>query len=385
MSNLDYNFVDFNYNSNNREQKEYILPTERPGFYKFNNMINNKQSYISSSINNNEIEYNNIDFDNNNNNYNNQVMNEYNNENINLDIDDNNKELIQQENFDKNNLFKESNSEKTTKINTTNEIARNLIINENMNNDNKNQEESNYENECKLIFSGESKNIPELQIPIIITFSTIIDTNTHLLNFDLILDIIAKNILSIENIENKIIIPKKEDIFLKINGKIYSQLTNIEININEVEKFFENKNFYYYMYYGFKLKQYPLLENDLTDLDNNYITKPSIEELLNPENKYDLKKVENFEIWNKYGKVIFLEPINLSGKIIINEIIKIKDGEIDLNHERVDKLKAKAFLHYNFGYKLEGAYLDNLKHILKSLNGTFVKYENEILEYTINC
>ena len=139
------------------------------------------------------------------------------------------------------------------------------------------------------------------------------------------------------------------------------------------------------MYYGFKLKQYPLLENYLTDLDNNYITKPSIEELLNPENKYDLKKVENFEIWNKYGRVIFLEPINLSGKIIINEIIKIKDGEIDLNHERVDKLKAKAFLHYNFGYKLEGAYLDNLKHILKSLNGTFVKYENEILEYTINC
>ena len=56
-----------------------------------------------------------MDFDNNNNenNYNNQVMNEYNNENINLDIDDNNKELIQQENFDKNNLFKKTNSEKT--------------------------------------------------------------------------------------------------------------------------------------------------------------------------------------------------------------------------------------------------------------------------------
>ena len=93
LSNLDYNFVDFNYNNNNREQKEYILPTERPGFYKFNNMINNKQSYISSSINNNEIEYNNIDFDNNENNYNNQVMNEYNNENINIDINDNSKEI----------------------------------------------------------------------------------------------------------------------------------------------------------------------------------------------------------------------------------------------------------------------------------------------------
>ena len=50
LSNLDYNFVDFNYNANNRKQKEYILPTERPGFLKFNNMINSKQSYISSSI-----------------------------------------------------------------------------------------------------------------------------------------------------------------------------------------------------------------------------------------------------------------------------------------------------------------------------------------------
>ena len=385
LSNLDYNFVDFNYNGNNREQKEYILPTERPGFFKFNNMINNKQTYISSSLNNNnEIEYNNLDLDNNINNNIIQEIDEYNNQNIDADINYNNKELIQKDNIDKNNLFNKPNSEKTTKINTD-EVARNLIINENINNDDKNLETDNLENECKLIFSGESKNIPELQIPIIIRFSTIIDNNSHLLNFDLITDIITKNISSIENIENKIVIPKKEDIFLKINGKIYSQLTNIEININEVEKFYENKNFYYYMYYGFKLKQYPLIENDLTDLDNNYMTKPTIEELLNPDNNYDLKKVENFEIWNKYGKVVFLEPINLSGKIIINDIIKINYGEIDLNHERVDKLKAKAFLHYNFGYKLEGTYLENLIHMLNSLNGTFVKYENEILEYNINC
>ena len=115
------------------------------------------------------------------------------------------------------------------------------------------------------------------------------------------------------------------------------------------------------------------------------MTKPTIEELLNPNNNYNLKRVENFEIWNKYGKVIFIDPIDLSGKIIINDIIKINEGVIDLAHERVDKLKAKAFLFYDFGDKLEGSFLESIEDFLKSFNGTFVKYENKIFEYTINC
>jgi len=41
LSNLDNNFVEFN--TNIREPKEYILPTEKPDFYKFNNIISNKQ------------------------------------------------------------------------------------------------------------------------------------------------------------------------------------------------------------------------------------------------------------------------------------------------------------------------------------------------------
>ena len=390
LSNLDNNFVDFN--TNITGQREYILPTEKPQFSKFNNIITNKQSFMSSSVNNENIYNNNININinvelkNNNINYNYKepylMTNDFNRPIEDLNIIEN-KESIRKENLSKNNLIN-TNSNKTTKINSD-EINRNLfIVDENINNEN-NIKSNNFEKECKLIFSGESNNIPELSTAIIISFSSIILNSENILNFDLILDIIIKNLLSIEDIENKIVIPKKEDIFLKIEGKLYSKLTNTEININKVEKYYEeNKNFYYYIYYGFKIKQYPLLENDLDNLDNKYMTKPTIEELLNPENNYDLKCVENFEIWNKHGKVIFMEPIDLSGKIVINEVIKIKEEEIDLSDIRVDKLKAKAFLHYNFGKKLEGVYLDNLKSTLKTLKGTFVKYENEILEYTIN-
>ena len=114
------------------------------------------------------------------------------------------------------------------------------------------------------------------------------------------------------------------------------------------------------------------------------MTNPSITDLLNPENNYNLKKIENFEIWNKYGKIIFLEPIDLSGKIILNDIIKINKGEIDLSDKRVDKLKARVFLYYDFGDKLEGTFLDNIKYFLKTRNSNYVSYENQILEYTVN-
>ena len=190
-----------------------------------------------------------------------------------------NKESIRKDDLSKNNLIN-TNSNKTTKINSD-EVNRNIIItDDNLNNENI-INKNNFENECKLIFSGQSTNIPELTTPIIIPFSSIILNPENILNFDLILDIITKNILSIDDIENKIVIPKKEDIFLKIDGKIYSKLTNTIIDITQVEKNYDqNKNFYYCIYYNFKIKQYPLLLNDLDNLDNKYITKPTIEELL---------------------------------------------------------------------------------------------------------
>ena len=393
LSNFDNNYVDFCYN--NKEQKEYILPTEKQEFSNFNNAISNKQSYRSPSINNNIYNYrlnernNNINIFNQNLNQMNQnqspylMNNNYNNQIFDINISENKEESKNGNEFKNNNLIN-TNSNKTTRINTD-EINRNLVIlEEDINNENIITEEM-MENECKLIFIGDAGNINELRTPILIQFSSIILSNENLLNFDLVLDIIIKNILSIEDIENKIKIPNKEDIYLKIDGKLYSKLTNTLININSIDKNIDEKNGnYYYIYYGFKLKQYPLLLNDIDDLDNKYMTNPKIEEILNPENNYDLKRVKNFEIWNKYGKIIFMDPIDLSGKIIINDIIKINNGNIDLLHERVDKLKARAFLYYDFGEKLEGTFLENVQQILKSNRGTYVNYDNKVLEYTIN-
>ena len=149
------------------------------------------------------------------------------------------------------------------------------------------------------------------------------------------------------------------------------------------KEFDENNNLYYFINYNFKYKQYPLL---LNDEENNiiYTTKPLIKDLLDINNNYNLKKVENFEICNKFGKVIFIDPIDLSGKVIINNIIKISEGEIDLEGPRVDKLKAKAYLYFDLGDKLEGTFLENIKSFLKNRNNTFVKYEKKILEYNMN-
>ena len=390
LSNLDDDYVDFNFN--NKERKEFILPTEKPEFIKFNNnMISNRHSYMSPSEHYNNNLYNNSnnniiinnDLDINNNNYY-HVSNESNYQNIEINAYDNNNNSVKNENSLKNNIINNINSNKTTKINSD-EINRNLMImEENINNEEEIKNDI-YQNECKLIYLGESGNIQELKIPIIIQFSSIISPNENLLNFDLITDIILKNIASIENITDKILLPKKDDIYLKINGKIYSKLTSTEIDINQVDKFIDETNNYFYIYYGFKLKQYPLILNDMNDLENKYMTNPKLEDILNPEKNYNLKKIENFEIWNKYGKIIFLEPIDLSGKIVINDIIKINNGDIDLSHNRVDKLKARVFLYYDFGDKLEGTFLENIKYMLKSDKGNFIKYENKVLEYTINC
>jgi hypothetical protein len=255
--------------------------------------------------------------------------------------------------------------------------------------------------ECKLVYSGECNTIQELKSPIMLKMSSLILNSSHLfdnnnnnielieenLYIDLLLLIeqVKKNIYSINDIENKIVLPSDEDIFFIINGKIYSKLTNINnIKIKDIEKKIdENNNSYYFIRYNFNLKQYPLLLNDEQD-DIIYETKPSIKDLLNINNNYDLKKIENFEISNKYGKIIFIDPIDLSGKVVINNIIKITDGEVDLGDPRVDKLKAKVYLNFDFGDKLEGGFLENIKIFLRHRNSNFVKYENKILEYNVN-
>ena len=68
------------------------------------------------------------------------------------------------------------------------------------------------------------------------------------------------------------------------------------------------------------------------------------------------------------GKIIFLDPIDLSGKIIINDIIKINEGDIDLTHKRVDKLKVED---------KEGTKSDSAVSISIALKKNLVKFCKE--------
>jgi hypothetical protein len=436
LSHLDNDYIDLNIDNN--EKKEYILATERPDseFNKFHNLINNKNSYVSYdpfSSNKTEI----IKFDNRKLNFNHPI--EFNNNNSIININEkringintnNSANNLDNDSEIKNNEFKsiiisnKSNKlsfpfnntylnnkdnieelqfkEKEIKSNSNSPLnTRKIqIINDNNNNVDENNNNSNILNkECKLIYSGECNNIPELKSPIVTKLSSLItnfsllfnnnskniDLNQNIfIDFEIILDIIKKYLSSIDDIENKMILPSDEDIFLQINGKIYSKLTNVSIELKNIEKKSdENNNSYYYIHYSFKLRQYPLLLPE-ENIDNMYNIKPTMKELLDSNNKYDLKKIENFEISNKFGKIIFLDPIDLSGKAVINDIIKISDGDIDLSNSRVDKLKAKVFLNFDFGEKLEGKFLENIKEFLRHKNSNFVKYENKVLEYNAN-
>ena len=439
LSHLDNDYIDLK--ADNSEKKEYILATERPDSEfnknnKFQNLINNKNSYILyDPYSTNEREIINTDIQKSNNNHlfesNNNLINinekkrnsindinlVNNNNNINdyeisnNEVKDNNlynplvpfsfnKEFLNNndnyEELNKNkneHIFNDKETKTNSNTNTSTMITRkNQLVNVNNNNSNEILNNSNILNkDCKLMYSGDCNNITQLKSPIVIKLSSII-LNSSLFNqnqnitidFDLILDIIKKYICSIDDIDNKIVLPSEEDIFLLISGKIYSKLTNISIELKNIEKRKdENNNEYYFINYSFTLRQYPILVPEL-DNDINYIIKPTINELLDSNNKYDLKKIENFEISNKFGKIVFLEPIDLSGKVIINDIIKINDGDIDLSNSRVDKLKAKVFLNFDFGIKLEGKFLENIKEFLKHKNSNFVKYENKVLEYNAN-
>ena len=439
LDHLDNYYIDFS--SINSEQKDYILPTEGPGFgpSKFNNEINNKMSYMhysfgdnyfvnnGSKIDNNIKNFNNIESGNLANNNNLEISN-FNDINLEKNNDNNKIDIIQSEqsesykktmnninnelvliNF-KDNKINEKNIEENIKS-SNNNSNNNFIINteSNSNTSTNNTLKRNITfneinisaQDFKMIYSGECNTIPELKRPIIIKLSSIILNSSLLINnlnnnielpndsiliidLDIAIEQIKQYISSINDIENKIVLPSDEDYFFQINGKIYSKLTNTKIKLEDIDKEFDEKNnLYFFVHYNFKLRQYPLL---LNDEENNviYETKPLIKELLDINNNYDLKKVENFEIWNKFGKVIFIDPIDLSGKAIINDIIKIKDSEIELDNPRVDKLKAKIFQNFDFGEKLEGKFLENIKAFLRNRNSTFVKYENKVLEYNMN-
>ena len=99
---------------------------------------------------------------------------------------------------------------------------------------------------------------------------------------------------------------------------------------------------------------------------------PSISELKNKTSE-ELKKINNFKIYNKYGEVEFKEPINLIGVNLNDEVIIEKnmiDTKDKLNYWSVFKL-----------YEFEGDE-GNISIFIKFLNennGKFISYKNKEL------
>ena len=99
---------------------------------------------------------------------------------------------------------------------------------------------------------------------------------------------------------------------------------------------------------------------------------PSIFDLKNKTSE-ELKKINNFKIYNKYGEVEFKEPINLLGVNLNDEVIIEKnmiDTKDKLNYWSIFKL-----------YDFEGDEV-NISNFIKFLNendGKFISYKNKEL------
>ena len=120
-------------------------------------------------------------------------------------------------------------------------------------------------------------------------------------------------------------------------------------------------------------------ENELVPINlvpiltkEGYKCIPSIMEL-SRKTENELKNVENFKIFNKYGEVVFKEPINLIGLNLDNQVTIEKDlidtGD-KLNYWSIFKL-------YNIKVKENG--ISRHKDELKKCGGEFLSYKNNEL------
>ena len=126
-------------------------------------------------------------------------------------------------------------------------------------------------------------------------------------------------------------------------------------------------------------KEIYISDNELVPIDlvpkltkEGYKCIPSIMEL-SRKTAYELRNVENFKIFNKYGEVEFKEPINLLGVNLNDEVIIEKnmiDTKDKLNYWSVFKL-----------YDFEGDE-GNISNFIKLLNendGKFISYKDKEL------
>ena len=105
---------------------------------------------------------------------------------------------------------------------------------------------------------------------------------------------------------------------------------------------------------------------------NGYKCSPSIFELSQKSSK-ELKKVENFKIFNNFGEVEFKEPVNLLG-VDLDKEITIKKNCIEtsdmFNYWSIFKL---------YDFIEDDNDINNYKKEIEKSGGKFISYENSVL------
>ena len=160
------------------------------------------------------------------------------------------------------------------------------------------------------------------------------------------------------------------------NIKAFITYTNIAQKKKEIKENNKSKK----VYKEVKIKrENNLREDQLVPIDlvpiltkEGYKCSPSIMEL-SRKTTHELRNVENFRIFNKFGEVEFQEPVNLLGLNLDNQVI-IERNLIDTG----DKLDYKSvFRLYNF--KVEENGLNKYKFKLQNSGGNFLSYKNNEL------
>ena len=320
FNNLENNTIEkiYNCNDNNREIKHsnFINLKENEKF-QINNIknslenSNNSNNIIQNSIKNNEIDNTNLKKssikENNSKNKNDNKMKEINqikaNDFSKSEIIINNESKISvskesqydyaivnknEDNSDIPNKYNDWNiiNIKKRKFNFKDNIANfhNNVFNIKNENENKINYQLTNENlinklfdlELKILYNGTLNEFPKLKFPITIDFSSLILNSDSLLSdirknikpndlsiivdLGMILKEIRNYIISIEEIENNIVLPKDEDIILEINGAKYINSLFANIEIDEINRQInKNNDSFFNIYYSFEIKQYPLI------------------------------------------------------------------------------------------------------------------------------
>ena len=147
----------------------------------------------------------------------------------------------------------------------------------------------------------------------------------------------------------------------------------IEIKLRDYYPNFANRFFNKNDYKNNIKSQFPII--------TKFHSLPSIEDLkLMPIEK--LSKINHFTIWNNFGKIEFLNDLNITNINFDNDII-LKQGTIEINDNSILH-KAEAIISL-YNIMPNGKNFENdIKKYIEDMNGKFLYYNNNTLIFKFN-